>query len=141
MKYWILPRAISGLNMVIAEIPTLWRVAVTLSAFRFWWTPDEVGHQSFLSEEKSAARFGLCAALWLLSSGAIAAELRGTIVDADSGRPIAARVYIRDPQGAWSFCETTSAEGSALPYQEQWVPMPNSVEHTRPFQLIPFVPR
>lgn len=57
--------------------------------------------------------------------------LIGTIVDADTGQPIAARVYLRDSSQQWLFVRSASEQGSAWPYAEQWVPMPNSVErHT-----------
>ncbi len=64
----------------------------------------------------------------------------GTIVDADTGQPIAARVYLQDRNQQWLFVRTASEQGSAWPYAEQWVPMPNSVErHTtvsaHPFQV------
>lgn len=68
------------------------------------------------------------------------ARLVGSIVDADTNQPIAARVYVQDHQGQWLFVRSASEQGTAWPYSEAWVPMPQSVErHTtvsaHPFQF------
>ena len=47
-----------------------------------------------------------------------ATELVGTVLDADSGKPIPARVYVQNTSGRWLFVESAAAEGSALPYRE-----------------------
>lgn len=70
-----------------------------------------------------------------------AAELRGRVLDADSGAPLAARVYLRNSNQEWLFVKSADANGSALEYREQWVPMPDSIEqHTtvsaHPFQIV-----
>ncbi len=69
-----------------------------------------------------------------------ATRLVGTILDADTGQRIAARVYVKDDKGEWLFVRSASEQGSAWPYTEEWVPMPGSVErHTtvsaHPFQI------
>ena len=69
---------------------------------------------------------------------AVAAELRGRIVDEASGEPIAARVYLQGESGEWLFVSSTAADGSALPYSEQWVPMPQSVEKHTTVSAHPF---
>jgi hypothetical protein len=67
-------------------------------------------------------------------------NFRVSVIDADTGEPIPARVYLRNSEGKSLFVESESVKGSALPYQEQWVAMASSVEkHTtvsaHPFQL------
>ncbi len=59
------------------------------------------------------------------------AGVRGAIVDAADGRPLAARIYVQSSSGEWLFPSSTSPEGSALRYQKQnWVNT-NAVEmHT-----------
>ena len=75
-----------------------------------------------------------------LTASAGSAELRGTVVDFQSGQPIPARVYVQSESGEWLFVQSNSDHGSAAPYREQWVPTPQSVErHTtvsaHPFQI------
>jgi hypothetical protein len=65
-------------------------------------------------------------------------ELIGTIIDTGSNRPIPARVYVHAPDGCWLFVESTSPNGSALPYREEWVPMPGSVEKHTTLSAHPF---
>ena len=43
-----------------------------------------------------------------------AVELRGVIVEADSGRPVEGRLYIEGKDGA--LFHATSPEGTAIPY-------------------------
>ncbi len=65
-------------------------------------------------------------------------ELRGRIVDAQTGRAIPARVYLQAESGEFLFVETGHPQGSALPYAEQWVPMPDSVERHTTVSAHPF---
>jgi hypothetical protein len=67
-----------------------------------------------------------------------AAELVGTVIDADSGLPIPARIYIEDAAGKWWFVQSASPTGSAVPYREQWVPIPHSVEQHTTVSADPF---
>jgi hypothetical protein len=62
----------------------------------------------------------------------------GSIVDADSKQPVAARVYIQDAEGNWLFVLSASNEGTAWPYAEAWVPMQNSVEKHTTVSAHPF---
>lgn len=71
-------------------------------------------------------------------ASACGAELVGHVLDAETRAPLAARVYVRDAQGSWRFVETAHPDGSALPYREQWVPMPDSVEQHTTISAHPF---
>ena len=62
-----------------------------------------------LSRGTAWAVVGLAAGL------AGAAEFRGRVVDAATGEPIPARVYLQNPAGEWLFVTSAAAEGSALP--------------------------
>src|SRR5437879_6163724 len=65
---------------------------------------------------------------WLIIGGATligaghahAAELRGVVVDADGGAPIAARLYIRSDTGQWFFPRSASPDGSAIAFRKQY---------------------
>lgn len=78
---------------------------------------------------------------WLFAALSLeAAELRGRVIDADTEQPLPARIYLQSESGEWLFVESAVPEGSALPYKEQWVPQPDSVElHTtvsaHPFKI------
>ena len=61
-------------------------------------------------------------------SAARAAEFRGRVVDDSTGEPIPARVYLQNEAGEWLFVTSAAADGSALPYREQWVPMTDSAQ-------------
>jgi hypothetical protein len=67
-----------------------------------------------------------------------AAEFRGRVLDAERGEPIPARVSLQHESGEWLFVESADPEGSALPYKEQWVPMPDSVERHTTVSAHPF---
>lgn len=67
-----------------------------------------------------------------------AAELVGTIVDADTGAALAARVYVQSSNGKWMYVKSTDEHGSAIAYQEQWIPMPQSVERHTTVSAHPF---
>lgn len=67
-------------------------------------------------------------------------RFEGRVLDADSGEPLEARIYLAAEQNEWLFVQTAHDQGSAWPYAEQWVPMPGSIErHTtvsaHPFQI------
>jgi hypothetical protein len=81
---------------------------------------------------------GWSAFLWLGAQIPQGTEFRGSIVDADSGKPIAARVYLRNAAGEWLFVKSTAMNGSALPYLEQWIPMAGSVERHTTVSAHPF---
>lgn len=44
------------------------------------------------------------------------AELTGVVTDAATGRPLAARVYLRDDSGRWHLAQSADPAGSAVPY-------------------------
>ena len=57
--------------------------------------------------------------------------LRVELLDAESGRPIPARVYLRGEDGSWHFPESEAPEGSAVPYRKAAIGRPDVVEmHT-----------
>ena len=62
----------------------------------------------------------------------------GSILDADTLQPIAARVYLLDAEGNHLFVRSANEDGSAWPYAEQWVPMPQSVEQHTTVSAHPF---
>jgi hypothetical protein len=58
-------------------------------------------------------------------------SLEARVIDADTGRLLPCRVYIRGEDGKWHFPRSVSPEGSALPYKKQSGANSNSVEmHT-----------
>ncbi len=65
-------------------------------------------------------------------------EFLGRILDQRTGLPVGARVYSKDGEGRWHFVETADERGSAWPYAEQWVPMPESVERHTTVSAHPF---
>lgn len=67
-----------------------------------------------------------------------AAELVGTVLDADTNAPIPARVYVKSEDDQWLFVESAAEDGTALVYREQWVPMPQSVERHTTVSAHPF---
>lgn len=62
----------------------------------------------------------------------------GSVVDADTQEPIAARVYLQNADGNWLFVRSDSDHGTAWPYAEEWVPMPESVERHTTVSAHPF---
>lgn len=75
---------------------------------------------------------GLAVAVLLANSLPVeAGELIGEVIDSVTRKPIPARVYVEDSDGKAWFVSSGAANGSAIAYQEQWVPMAGSVErHT-----------
>src|ERR1044071_9644003 len=65
-------------------------------------------------------------------------RVRGEIVDALSGRPLAGRLYIRDTQGAWYFPDSAATNGTALPYQVRNGINTNAVEMHTTLSAHPF---
>ncbi|MEZ5323998.1 MAG: CehA/McbA family metallohydrolase [Verrucomicrobiales bacterium] len=57
--------------------------------------------------------------------------VRGEAVDADSGQPIPARVYIKEENGSWHHALSTAADGSAVRYEKRnWVNAASEEFHT-----------
>lgn len=46
-------------------------------------------------------------------------ELRGTIVDANTNQPLAARVYLKSDDGKWYFARSADPQGSAVEYRKE----------------------
>lgn len=92
----------------------------------------------FFSTGRTSVRYYVLATVWLLSQSAAAGEFVGRVIDAASGEPIPARVYLQNEQGQWLFVSAASPGGSAIAYQEQWVPMPGSIEHHTTVSAHPF---
>ena len=62
------------------------------------------------------------AAACLLLSDSNAGLVTGAIMDADTGKPVAARLYIQNATGEWFFAESGSPECIAVRYAKtNWV--------------------
>ncbi|MCI0352810.1 MAG: hypothetical protein L0Z53_25595, partial [Acidobacteriales bacterium] len=58
-------------------------------------------------------------------------RLTGEIIDAETQKPLPARIYVRGADGAWHFPRSQAAVGSAITYKKQRGDQPKSVEmHT-----------
>ena len=67
----------------------------------------------------------------LLCTHLQAAELRGRIVDSQTDRPVAARIYITNGQGEWFFAESAAAKGTAFRYDKtNWSQKESFEKHT-----------
>ena len=93
-------------------------------------------HQNFFSLLRSFS--------WLLLAQPLSAAeqtvpLRGEVVDAATGRPIPARVYIQHDDGRWFFARSTSAQGSAIRYEKRSFVNTNAVEMHATLSAHPFV--
>ena len=49
----------------------------------------------------------------------VTVSLRGEVLDAGSGKPIPARVYVQDSDGKWYFARSAAPEGSTVIYDKQ----------------------
>lgn len=60
----------------------------------------------------------------LPKSGAKTFALRGEVLEAESAKPIACRLYIQGGDGSWHFAKSDSPRGSAVEYRKQkdWNP-------------------
>lgn len=63
---------------------------------------------------------------WIALAGSAGGEpaqgestIRCEVVDSRSGKPLAARVYVRSADGKWLFATSASPEGSAIPYSRK----------------------
>lgn len=95
-------------------------------------TSLSLGSRSSPTPQFARGGFVLLLGLCLIVPPDIAAgELTGRVIDADTGRPLAARIYLRSATGDDLFVESASPEGSAFQYEEQWVPLEGSIDrHT-----------
>lgn len=64
--------------------------------------------------------------------------VRGKVVDAATGRPIAGRVSIRSEGGTWHFPESDAPGGSAVPYRRTAIGHPEVVEMHTTLSAHPF---
>jgi hypothetical protein len=71
-----------------------------------------------VTSSKLRASRGLSSILLALSVAAPlrAAELRGRIIDAVTGQPVAARLYLSDESGRWHLAQSSDPAGRALAY-------------------------
>src|SRR5262245_31979889 len=53
------------------------------------------------------------------SAGPKRGRLRGEVIDADSAKPLAARVYIQGEDGAWHHAKSANPAGAAIPYSKR----------------------
>ena len=67
----------------------------------------------------SAVSFLLLMGLFPSPARADTVTVTGEVVDADTGAPLACRVYIRGTDGQWHFARSAGAAGSAVTYQKQ----------------------
>ena len=65
--------------------------------------------------------------------------LHGEVIDAETGRLVASRVYIQDENGQWFFPKSEAAAGSAVPYRNQRSDRPKSAEMHTTLSPHPFV--
>src|SRR5262249_49901894 len=64
-------------------------------------------------------------------------RLRGQVLDAGTGKPLPARVYVRGEDGTWHFARSEAQGGSAVEYRKQRGP--RSVERHTTLSAHPFV--
>lgn len=78
--------------------------------------------------------FGLWIIAILFVPGATAEEgtrVRGAVIDAATGKPIASRIYVESERGTWHFPTTDAKDGAAIEYRKQRLEHSRSVEmHT-----------
>ena len=67
------------------------------------------------------------------------AMLRGEVLDARSGKPLACRIYIGVPHGSWHFAKSDSPGGSAVEYRKKTGGSPPSVEMHTTLSAHPFI--
>lgn len=94
------------------DVPEHKRLFRTLGQFRF-----DAGRGGWLkiSTEGTEGKYVIADAVQFLPVGA---NLRGQVVDAASGQPVAARVTIQHADGRWFFPTPASPAGSAVDYRK-----------------------
>lgn len=78
------------------------------------------------------------AALLNITLPCVAATVTGEIVDAATGRAVAARLYIRDAAGEWFFGDSSSDQGGAIRYAKTSRVNARSMEHHTTLSAHPF---
>src|SRR5205823_7054219 len=66
-----------------------------------------------------------------------AVRLRGEVLDAGTGKPLPARVYVQGADGSWHFARSEAKGGSAVAYRKQRGP--KSVEMHTTLSAHPFL--
>src|SRR5690348_684992 len=79
-----------------------------------------------------------CVALAFFQPPAADAVLQGRVVDADSGKPLACRLYIQGADKTYYFATSASAEGSAVEYFKQVSSNKASIERHTTLSAHPF---
>jgi hypothetical protein len=74
----------------------------------------------------------------LPKSGAKSFTLLGEVIDAQSGRPLACRIYIAGADGSWHFARSAAPDGSAVEYRKKRDGNPASVEMHTTLSAHPF---
>ena len=97
-------------------------------------TPNSAQGSPFLR----LARIGSILLAYLPLFAIPAAPFQVTVLDADSGNRLPCRVHLRSDSGTWIFPQSIDPAGSALPYREQWVPMPGSEDQHSTVSAHPF---
>jgi hypothetical protein len=94
---------------------------------------------------KALTNHALLVAVLLAMSGPTPAEepksvrLRGTVLDADTGKAIPARVYLQAEDGRWLHVKPDDPNGSAVTYRRERKDNPQSVEVHTSLSAGPFV--
>ncbi len=57
-------------------------------------------------------------------------RVTGEIMDAQTGKPVAARVYLQADSGKWYFPQSSAKEGSAIPFQREYLATQSVEMHT-----------
>ena len=66
-------------------------------------------------------------------------QIRGEVLDGQSGKPLPCRLYIQRDDGSWHFAKSASASGSAIEYRKQKDWNPASVEMHTTLSAHPFI--
>jgi hypothetical protein len=75
--------------------------------------------------------FPLALLLWMTAATAQAAEVTGSVVDAESGNVVPCRLYIQNPDTLeWYFAKSADAAGSTVEYRKQVVATGSVEIHT-----------
>jgi len=84
----------------------------------------------------SSAVVSLAAVFFLSAQTGSKVTLRGEIIDAGTGEPVPARLYIQSSGGDWFFARTADEQGTAVPYEKR---RGESVEAHTALSAQPFV--
>src|SRR5260370_41476807 len=99
---------------------------ITRTCLAWWSCPSMRQSQGIVDRGGGTMRRCLAAVLLLCCAPAAGfadenrkpVRLRGAVIDADTGRPLACRIYLQATGGEWFFPKSESPQGSALPYRK-----------------------